>query len=256
MAIGDVRYFSGQGRVYSGILNTSTGQPTSLKWLGNVTNLALGIDQTYQEHKESYTGQRNVDLRFRNQNMVSVDITLDSTVATNWALALKGTNSTAIAGTVTAEALVAPPLGDFVPLSKKLVSASGMTVTGTAGTPTYVAGTDYKFEAPNLIQVPASGSAITAALAIKANYSYLASETIKPLLAADTNIFLQFSGLNTVEGNNPVLVEVFKLSLNAATQLALITENLVEFQMTGMALYDPLNAADGGFFRVTQTQQT
>jgi hypothetical protein len=256
MAIGDPRYFRGQGKVFSGVLNTSTGQPTSLKWLGNVTNLTLGVDQTFQEHQESYTGQSNVDLRFRTKNMVNVDMTLDSTIAANWALALKGTVATAAAGTVTSETLVAPPLGDFVPLSKKIVSPVGLSVTGAGGTPTYVAGTDYNLEPSNLIQVPASGSAITAALPLRANYSFLAAETIRPLLAPETNIFLQFSGLNTVENNNPVVIEVFKLSLNAATQLALITENLVEFQMTGMALYDPLNAADGGFFRVTQTPQT
>lgn len=60
----------------------------------------------------------------------------------------------------------------LITLSKPQVSS--VVVTGSGGTPTYVAGTDYVLDAAaGTLTLPASGSTITTSIALRVNFSYL-----------------------------------------------------------------------------------
>ena len=48
--------------------------------------------------------------------------------------------------------------------------------------------------------------------------------------------YLRFEGLNTADGNKPVLVEVFKADLSPTASLDLITDELGSFELKGEAL--------------------
>lgn len=243
------RYFRGQGRVYLGERNAAGGVD-SLRFLGNCPELMLDTPQTYDEHKESYTGESRIDLRILTQTSVNVTVTLENTVKENWALAFKGTVSAQAGATVTGESHTAPAAGSYFALDNKVVTAVSAITSDPAGS-SFVAGDDYELNLPsNLVYVP-TGSTL-ASTAVLVDYTAGAAEVISGLTQSEKELYLYFDGLNTTESENPCVVELFKVQFNTAAQMALISDQLTNFQMTGAALYDPLNAADGGFFKITQ----
>lgn len=243
------RYFRGQGKVYLGERN-ATGGFDALRFLGNCPELMLDTPQTYEEHKESYTGQNGIDLRILTQTQVTTTLTLENTVQENWAFAYKGSITAQAGATVTDEAIAAPAVGNYFALSKKVVSAVTSITSDPAGT-TFTEGDDYELALPsNLVRVP-TGSTL-AGTDILVNYTAGDAEVITPFTQAEKELYLYFDGLNTVEGQNPVVIELFKVNFAASAQLALISDSLTQMQLTGTALFDPLNNADGGYFKITQ----
>lgn len=243
------RYFRGQGRVYLGERN-ATGGFDSLRFLGNCPELMLDTPQTYEDHKESYTGQNGIDLRILNQTQVNTTLTLENTVKENWAFAFKGSVSAQAGATVTGEEITAPTAGNYFALAKKVISSVTSITSDPTGT-TFVAGTDYELALPsNLVRVP-TGSAL-AGDPILVNYVAGSAEVITPFTQAEKELYLYFDGLNTVEGQNPVVVELFKVNFAAAAQISLISDSLTQMQLTGTTLFDPLNIAEGGYFKITQ----
>ncbi len=79
-----------------------------------------------------------------------------------------------------------------------------------------------------------------------------ATEVIEAFNAPRVDYYIRFEGLNTVENKNEVTVDMFKVSLESAQQIALIGDDLVAFQLRGSVLYDELHEDVGGFFTVTQ----
>lgn len=77
-------------------------------------------------------------------------------------------------------------------------------------------------------------------------------EVIEAFNADPTEYYLKFEGMNTLEGKSPVTVDFFKVDLDSAASLELISDDLVGLEMSGSVLYDPLNEAKGGYFTITQ----
>lgn len=248
------RYFNGQGSLF---IRPASGTNSSLRHVGNVTEIMLNTQQSFTDHKEAQTGERRIDLRINTQTTVTGTIMLESTVKENWQLALKASAVDAIGATVTAEKGTAPAAGggNGFALARKNIS-SITAITSDPVATTYVAGTDYVASPPsNVIMVP-TGSTL-AAKPFLANYVCGSSEVIGVFNANPLDYYLYFDGLNTVENKNPVVVEVFKCNFDSAAQIALISDNLTGFSLNFTALYDvkfdtPGAVDDGGYFRVTQ----
>lgn len=89
-------------------------------------------------------------------------------------------------------------------------------------------------------------------VALTADYSYAAQYLVNALTVAAPERYLRFEGLNTADGNNPVVVEVFKFSISPTAELALISgEEIASFELTGNVLADPLQASGSQYFRQT-----
>lgn len=78
------------------------------------------------------------------------------------------------------------------------------------------------------------------------------TDTISAFKGVRADHEIVFNGLNTVEGNSPVVITFFKVSLDTAQSLSLISDDLVSFQLRGTVLYDSTQSALGGFFTVAQ----
>lgn len=246
-------YFRGQGKLYCR-LTTETND--KLRFMGNVPELMLGTNQQKQAHQESYTGDRRTDLRMTTATTVTMQFTMEDVMKENWQVALKASAAAQAGATVTNESHTAPAVGGYFALAKKNITALTSLTSDPAGT-TYTAGTAYVASPPsNVIYVP-SGSTMAGA-AILANYTCGAADVIGAFNATDADLYFYFDGLNTVDGNAPVVIEMFKANLDSASQVALISDNLVNLQVSGELLYDTSNdttGADfGGYFKVTQTQ--
>lgn len=119
-------------------------------------------------------------------------------------MALLGTSSALnqTSGTMTALPITVK-LGKWVPIGKKNISPTGITVTHTSGTPTYVEGTDYKLNRPlGLLQAITAGAILDAA-SVKVNGPYLAATgtVISGATQTDVRCEIVFDGINQADGS-------------------------------------------------------
>jgi hypothetical protein len=93
-------------------------------------------------------------------------------------------------------------------------------------------------------------------VALTADYSYAAQNKLDALTVGSLEKWLRFEGLNTADGNNPVVVDVFKFLLDPTKELSLITDgdNIAQFVLEGNVLADPLQASGSQFFRQVQVR--
>ena len=68
-----------------------------------------------------------------------------------------------------------------------------------------------------------------------------------------TDRWVKFDGLNTVDSNTPVLIELYKVNFDPIAQMDLISDDIWKMELSGGALYDSTKEGDttlGQFGRV------
>lgn len=228
-------YFSGQGKLYAAVRNTD-GTPNKFMYLGNAPELKLTPKSDNLTHQESTTGQRSTDLKIQKAKSCEVSFKLEHFTKDLLALGLYGAAITGTTGSVTAEAFpLALVAGDHVAL--KHPSVSTVVIKDSAGTPaTLVAGTDY------IVNPDTGGVDIlnvgTYVQPFKADYAYGIVSQVGMFTQPIPERYLRFEGLNTANDNKPVLVEVFRASLDPLDGLDLISETITSYGIKGDALQD------------------
>lgn len=244
------KYYRGQGSAYLSERDPVTGQPANgFRFLGNVPMLRISTTTQQVKHNESFTGQGLTDLVIETTKEVTLGIQLESFDKENLILALFGT-STALAGaTVTGESLKAPGPGRSVPLANiNLTSFTSLSGGGTQGT-------DYTVNLKTGMLSFAATSAIAAGTALTANYVCAAAEKVSAFTRTNKEYWLRFDGLNTAEGDAPVVIDCFRVRFMPSKEWSLIGNELSSLELDGDALYDakqPDSTVDGRFFRVRQ----
>jgi len=84
------------------------------------------------------------------------------------------------------------------------------------------------------------------------DYTYATQNRIDAMTAVSTEKYLRFEGLNTADGGNPVIVEVYRFLVDPLKELALIGEGIGPFVLDGNTLADNLQLTGSKFFKVTQ----
>jgi hypothetical protein len=215
----------------------------------------LKISMTTQQvkHQESYTGQQLTDLVIETTKEAGVMIQLEDFSKENLEWAFFGTATLIAGATVSAETLTAY-VGKHIPLAN-INLTSFTSLTNAAGSTTYVAGTDYTVNLKSgLISIPKTGSAIADASSVKANYVCGNSEKVAAFTKTNKEYWLRFEGLNTAEGDNPVIVDIYRTRFQPMKEWSLLEsgQNLSSLELDGDALYDakqPNTTTDGRFFR-------
>jgi hypothetical protein len=261
---GNNHYYSGQGVVMVGDRDATTGKPVGLIPVGNVSDLKIAVATTVVEHKESQTGQRGIDLRLTTETKATLSMTMENFNAANLAVALRGTKSTIAGATVTGATAKAIP-GSVAPLDHIMVSA--VTVKQGATTLTaYVDDAtpwDYKLNADAgsimLNGDSATYDALVAATAttvctLTVDYTYAAQYTVDALTTGAQEKYLRFEGLNTADTNAPVVIEVFKFSVDPLKELAMISDTVQQFVLEGNVLADQLRTTGSKYFRELATR--
>jgi hypothetical protein len=85
--------------------------------------------------------------------------------------------------------------------------------------------------------------------ALTVDYSFAAQSQVNALTQGSTERYLRFEGLNTADGNNPVVVEAFKFVIDPAKELSLINDDIAQFTLEGSLLFDALQTSGSKFFR-------
>jgi len=82
-------------------------------------------------------------------------------------------------------------------------------------------------------------------------YAYSVQHRVDAMTSLSTEKYMRFEGLNTADGGNPVIVEVFRFIVDPLKELALIGEGIGPFVLDGNTLSDPLQSSGSKFFKVT-----
>lgn len=167
-----------------------------------------------------------------------------------------GTAATAIAvgSTTTITVANSAAVGDTVALSG-FTGADASFVNGKTPTVTAATGTTIT------VNINTTGKTITATgtpkvvfdgAALTATYDYQAQSLVNALTQPLSEISIRFEGLNTADGNSPVVVDLFKFSVDPLKELALLTDTFGEFQIEGALLYDNTKSTGSKFFTVKE----
>lgn len=175
------KYTIPRGRVFFNPINTATDEYMGELCMGNCPSLGLSIETEKAEHYSSETGLREKDASVVLEVKRTGSLTCDNMSGTNVALFLSGSTGTITqaGASVTDEVIDVIPgryyqlgLGSSTPVGARKVSA--VVVTNSAGTTTYVAGTDYLLDADRgRLQILATGTIVAGE--IKVDYTKAAT---------------------------------------------------------------------------------
>jgi hypothetical protein len=256
-------YFSGQGVIMVGRRDPITGNPIGLRPVGNCPDMKIGIATTVVNHKGSQDGQRATDARLQTEINVTCSITVENWNAKNLAEATRGSDTLLPAGTATNEDVMGFP---GMVSSFRHIDVNGVVVKqGSSSLVMYTDGTvpwDYKLNqaAGSILMndgvlmdfasyAPASpfdpaGDPLTV------SYSYGEQYLVDSLTRPITDNWLRFEGLNTIEENSPVIVDVFRFSNDPLKELALLSDTFGQFVIEGSVLKDDTRLAGSNYFSI------
>jgi hypothetical protein len=240
----DTHYFRGQGPILIGG-RTAAGAPDGLLFVGDMGEVTLEPNVDYTEVIENVTGQGGIGSSSLKRAQFDLKIMMRSIKPVHLAAALQGVATPIAGGSVTNQAHTARQ-NKFVRLGH--VNVSAVTVTGTGGTPTHVAGTDYIVHADKgLIEILAAG--ITDGASIEVDYTYAAQTTVTTN-PGNTDKYVVFSGKNTANNGKQTRCEIYKVRFDPGA-LSLITEEESEYTISGRVLLDSLRSPGDQFFKWT-----
>jgi hypothetical protein len=237
-------YFSGQGRVYIGARD-SAGNPAGLTFVGNVPELKVSLSVETLEHQEAQSGQRLTDLQLIKTKKGEFACTLEELSSGNLALALYGHSTTVAPGTVTGEALPNPvTAGSLYPLAHQNVSA--VQIQDGSSPPKTLPATQVQVHARHgsvLILDATTGGPYVEPFTV--DYAYGAAQSTAMFTRPLPERWVRFEGLNTADGNREVVIDLYRVAINPAKELSVITDELLKFELSGQVLADTLKPAAG-----------
>ena len=237
-------YFSGQGRVYLAPRDAN-GNPLDLRWVGNVPDLKITLNVETIEHKESYSGQRLTDLQLIKGKDGEFSCTLEDFSTENLELTLYGVTNTVTSGTVVDEILpVGVTAGSTRLLARQFVS--NVKIKDSSATPKTLPAAQYTVLANQgaivFNDVTAGGPYVQP---FKVSYDYGAAKQTAMFKSPQPEVWLRFEGVNTADGNKPVIVDLYRVAINPTKDLSLIGEDLQRFELSGRVLADLTKSETG-----------
>ncbi|MFN3593894.1 MAG: hypothetical protein ACK4TK_04320 [Thiobacillaceae bacterium] len=238
-------YFSGQGRVYIGARDAA-GNPAGLTFVGNVPELKVSLSVDTIEHQEAQSGQRLTDLQLIKTKKGEFACTLEELIPVNLALALYGHSTPITPGTVTGEALPNPVTpGHLYPLAMQNVSAVQVQDSDPT-TPKTLPAAQYSVNAKHgslVILDATTGGPYVEPFTV--DYAYGAVQSTAMFTQPLPERWIRFEGLNTADGNREVVIDLYRVAINPAKELSIITDELLKFELSGQVLADLTKPAGG-----------
>ncbi|MCR6496880.1 hypothetical protein LJB71_12070 [Thermomonas sp. S9] len=237
-------YFSGQGRVYIGARD-SAGNPAGLTFVGNVPELKVSLSVETLEHQEAQSGQRLTDLQLIKTKKGEFACTLEELSSGNLALALYGHSTTVAPGTVTGEALPNPvTAGHLYPLAHQNVSAVQIQDSDSPPKPLPAAQVQVHARHGSVLILDATtGGPYVEPFTV--DYAYGAAQSTAMFTRPLPERWIRFEGLNTADANREVVIDLYRVAINPAKELSIITDELLKFELSGQVLADLSKPADG-----------
>lgn len=157
---------------------------------------------------------------------------------------ISGSGVTA-ATTITALGTGTGGAGTYTVSASQTVSSTAITAVG----PTFTVGDDYELSTAGILIT--ADSAIADAAALLVSYTYPAHNRLEAATATSSVMECVFEGLNEAEGNSATVVDLWKVDMPAADELALIGDEMGELSFTAEVLKDETRGGGlSAYFRV------
>jgi hypothetical protein len=240
-----------QGAIYLA-KNNSSGNPGPLWWVGNCPKAELAPSVERRKHRESFSGNRQIDrTRFKSRDAI-LNLTLEDISKDNIAVGLLGKKVTTAGGSITAETFQTAAVGSVLKL--KYPNASSIVITDSAGSPaTLTLNTHYKIlnAKTGLIEILSLGAFTQP---FKAAYTAAAVSVITGMEGDDADEYYLFCDLvNTEPSTDQAIgIEIYRCQIDPTKLLALINEDAGTFDIECSVMRELTRATDsefGGYFR-------
>ncbi len=239
--------FSLQGAFYFA-KRQPNGKPGVSVWAGSVDEATLNLASTPVDKKETFSGSRGLYGRMYSDKTATLSGVMAEWSLRNLALLLHSTPVADAGGSVSGEALPAGLVnGDIIVLDQPYASSLVLTDTATP-TPATVDEAHYEFAGHNqrairLLDVAGYTQPFSAA------YTAAAYNNIGFFKNVPEEVYLIFDGIDT-ESGQPVVIDLFRTQFDPIANLALLNAEFGTLPFNAAVMYDPLNAADGGYARL------
>lgn len=239
--------YLGVGKVYA----RRYGSTDAKRHVGNVSKVSIKQKLKTIDIKD-YTkpggGNRN---KIERTDSVSLDMTWLEFNTENLTLACGGTSSSVASATVATEP-VTFAVGGLIRLQHPVTEVTEVK----NGTTTYAAGSDY-IASPGGLYIP-EGSTIADGSSGTVTYSHPSYDRVEAMTKISTELEMFFEGLNEADSDVPVLVDIWRVHMPPAGELALLTgsDNPSELGFSAEALKDPTKTGpnESPFFRVDRVK--
>lgn len=222
------KYYYGQGKVWTRKIGGKW------RWWGDVSSLTLAAEIEKVEHRESYSGQKGLARSFKIGTTMTLSATVRQLDTAALAEGLYGEATEIATGAVSAEEIGAVAAGDVIKLDYGGVSA----LVIKDSTPVVIDAEHYvldpRFGSVEFVSLPSSPAPT---MPLTAAYSYAGGRQVNFMTKAAPTMQFRYEGVNLAEGNAPVIVEIYKLSTDPLSELALITDGT---ELAGMTLTCPV----------------
>lgn len=228
-------YYQGKGPV----LGKEYGADTGLVHFGSTSELKVTFDEemdVLEDGDNPAGGELAVATRIKS---ATVNITIDDCAPENLAIAMAGTATTQVAGTVTDE-VVKVYAGGMSRLAH--IPAGSVVVKNQAGDVTYDLGTDYTITGAG-ITLP-SGSSITDKSSVKVSYAYGEEANIEAMLNTGKVMTLCFDGINAARDNKSRVVDLHKVKFGPAKEVVYKDKGFARITLSGRLLRDENQTGD------------
>jgi hypothetical protein len=235
--------YLGSGKIYARVAGAAAG----LVELGNASKLELSVKEDKQKLKDFSKAGGGTYSSVSRIDEVTVQMTLNDLNKTNVSRAVFGTESAVIGGTAADEAVIAYK-GAITPVAHP--NPTAVVVKNSAGSTTYVAGTDYEVRAGGIYILDAG--TITDAQALKVSYSYAAYNKVEAMTQGAIVLELHFEGLNEANSGKPVILDIFRAQLSPTKALSLLGDKFADLEIEAEVLKDGTKNGIGisQYFRV------
>jgi len=239
----DSKYFRGQGALFIGSRDATTGKPTGLTFVGDLSSAELTPNVERSELIENTSGNSAVAVSAIKSVKYNMAIAMRSIKPAHLAIALSATLTTVTGGSVTDEAHTAY-LDKFTALDYNKISS--VVITNVGATVTYVLNTDYVINADAGMIEFISGGTITDGTPVLIDYAYASQQHVKSD-PGNLERYVVFAGINTANNDKQTRCEIYKVKFDPSV-LSLITDDVADMQLAGVVELDTLRAAGDQLF--------
>lgn len=236
--------YIGKGKVYAKV----KGASAELKELGNCSSLTISIQEEVREIQNYQVASGGTLNEVRQITGAEIQMSLHEILTDNLDIILRGSSSADTGAAITTEAVTG--YADSLSRLAHSGTLTSVTVTGSGGTPTYVADTDYEVRNGG-IYVLSTGS-ISNGTALEVDYTYATTDVIEAMFTSAQEYVLFFDGLNEAQSGKPFQVDVHRCRFGVGENFGLIQDDFAEFSVTGKALADTDKGSSvSQYFKIT-----
>ena len=228
--------YLGSGQVFARV----AGAAAALLAIGNCSMLEPTVKENKQTLKDYTKPGGGTYASVSRIDTVSIKLKLHDLNPTNVARAIFGSEAVVPAGTVLDE-VGTPYKGGLMPLAH--VNPTAVVVTNSAGSTTYVRGTDYEVAGGGILILETG--AITNAQQLKTDYAFAEYTRVEAMTMGAVILELHFEGLNEADSGKPVILDVYRAQLSPTKALSLLGDKFSDLEVEAEVLKDPTKTGTG-----------